>query len=308
MRLLMGITKSRHGTVYYAIKRVPPHLQAAVARVLCNGKTRQAWLKRSLGTKDADEANKRAKAVLIEFDRTLERAKALSDERPLRTTLSAVEIKRMAEYHYAKKLADHDEYLRIAPEEERALRELDPDIAWDEPVPAFGLARNQIADANITIPAVLQEVETVLAQGNIGHITYQIEQVLDAFQINLDHNCAAYRELGLALLRAEVRAIRAIQQRHAGEPIETPPLPAVGATLSPAAETLRGALEGWKRDRNRSPRTLTEYEHAIKRFAELHGDMPVAQIRKSHARQFQEALQNVPIKSLRSGMSLSLLK
>jgi hypothetical protein len=71
MRLLMGITKGRHGT-YYARKKVPPRLQEAVARVLDNGKARQVWLKRSLGTKDGDEANRRSKMVLIEFDRLLD--------------------------------------------------------------------------------------------------------------------------------------------------------------------------------------------------------------------------------------------
>jgi hypothetical protein len=101
MRLLMGISKNRHGT-YYAVKKVPARLEQAVARVLGVDKAKQTWLKRSLGTKDAHEANKRAKAVLIEFDRTLERAEALIAPRPLRTNLSAVEIKRMAERRHRK--------------------------------------------------------------------------------------------------------------------------------------------------------------------------------------------------------------
>ena len=33
MRLLMGISKNRHGT-YYAVKKVPPRLEEAVARIL----------------------------------------------------------------------------------------------------------------------------------------------------------------------------------------------------------------------------------------------------------------------------------
>ena len=56
MRLLMSVSKDRHGT-YYAIKKVPVQLQEAVARVLDNGKARQTWLKRSLGTKDARGAS-----------------------------------------------------------------------------------------------------------------------------------------------------------------------------------------------------------------------------------------------------------
>jgi len=81
MRLLMGISKNRHGT-YYAIKKVPAHLQEAVARVLNNGKPRHVWLKRSLATKGTIEANRRVKAVEIDFDCTLEDAKELLAERP----------------------------------------------------------------------------------------------------------------------------------------------------------------------------------------------------------------------------------
>ncbi|HEX3937039.1 MAG TPA: DUF6538 domain-containing protein [Xanthobacteraceae bacterium] len=133
---MRNVIKDRHGT-YYARKMVPTALQEAVARALGNDKARQVWLKRSLGTKDLETANKRAKAVLIKFDRTLERAEALAAPRPLRTSLSAVEIKRMAEYHYARKLASHDEFMRIGPENERAMRELDPGPDWDWSIPEF---------------------------------------------------------------------------------------------------------------------------------------------------------------------------
>ncbi len=295
MRLLMGVSKNRHGT-YYAVKKVPARLEHAVAQVLGGAKARQSWLKRSLDTKEIETANKRAKAVLIEFDHTLDKAKALLAERPLVTSLSPVLLKRMAEYHYARKLASHDEYLRIGPENERAMRELDPDLDWDWPIPQFGLSQGQIADANVTIKEVLQEAEAALSQGNIAHIEVQIEQVLDAFQTNLDHKCSAYRELGLVLLRAEVRAFRSIQGRQAGEPIETPPLPRPDTTAPATGETLRAALDGWKRQRERPLRTVQDYERAIKLFAELHGDIRVDQIKRGHARRFQEALQDVPRK------------
>ncbi|MGY3546501.1 hypothetical protein ACVWZ4_001893 [Bradyrhizobium sp. USDA 4472] len=54
MRVLMGVIEDRHNT-YYALKTVPAKpmgLRAAVALELKNGKTAQANLKRSLGTKD----------------------------------------------------------------------------------------------------------------------------------------------------------------------------------------------------------------------------------------------------------------
>jgi hypothetical protein len=103
MRWGMGLSKNRHGT-YYAVKKVPAHLQEAVAEVLNNGKPRQVWLKRSLGTKDRSEANRRVKVVQIEFDRTLERAKGVLVERPIRDSLSEAEIKRIVDYHFAAML------------------------------------------------------------------------------------------------------------------------------------------------------------------------------------------------------------
>jgi integrase len=307
MRLLMGISKNRHGT-YYAIKQVPKHLQAAVARVLNNGKARQSWLKRSLGTKDTVQANRLAKPVLIEFDRTLERAKALLVARPIRTGLSPVEIKRMVEYYYANKLVSHDEFVRDASEIEAETRRLEPDAGpWDtDPIPEFGLSGGQQFDFADNMPTIMKEAEAALGKGDILHIEIQLDELLETLQINLDRKSVAYRQLGLEVLRAHVRALRAIQHSFAGEPIEIPPVPALNTT--PAAEpgrtTLPSAFDGWKRARNRSPRTVQEYDYAIKLFGELHGDMPLAAIRKTQARQFRQALQDVPTKPFRTGKML----
>jgi hypothetical protein len=162
MRLMRNVIKDRHGT-YYARKMVPPTLQEAVARVLENDKARQVWLKRSLDTKEIETANKRAKAVLIEFDRTLDAAKALAAERPVVTSLSPVLIKRMAEYHYAAKLRAHDEGLKVAPDEERAFRAEFPDEAWSAPIPEFGWSGGQLGDARDTVPGLLRESPTAYA-------------------------------------------------------------------------------------------------------------------------------------------------
>jgi uncharacterized protein DUF6538/SOS response associated peptidase (SRAP) len=94
MRALMGLIKDRHGT-YYAQQRVPERLQEAVARVLKLDKPRLVFLKRSLGTKATKEANTRAKPVQMEFDRVLQSAEALLSAKPVRKSLSAIEIRRM---------------------------------------------------------------------------------------------------------------------------------------------------------------------------------------------------------------------
>jgi hypothetical protein len=64
---------------------VPKRLEHATAEFLGNGKLRQTFLKRTLGTKDLREANVRAKPILIEFDRILAQAEALTVQRPMLT-------------------------------------------------------------------------------------------------------------------------------------------------------------------------------------------------------------------------------
>jgi hypothetical protein len=150
MRVLMGVVRDRHGT-YYARVKVPDGLQEAVAQVLENGKARQAWLKRSLRTKNLQQANIIAKPVLMEFDRILARAKALLAEKPLRSSLSQSEIDRIAEYHLASTLAFDDEerregtawdslYLDVARQLTEAGVEFAASFPLDAPKPEYGLS------------------------------------------------------------------------------------------------------------------------------------------------------------------------
>jgi hypothetical protein len=109
-RALMGLMKDRHGT-YYARVKVPDRLQEAVARVLDQGKERQSFLKKSLGTKELKAANVRAKPVLAGFDRVFGEAEQLLAARPMRESLSTTEVRRMAEIYYESML-DTDETVR----------------------------------------------------------------------------------------------------------------------------------------------------------------------------------------------------
>ena len=59
MQAWMGTVRNRFG-VYAARKKVPKHLQRAVAKLLGNEKDRQVWLKKSLGAKDLRTAKIRS--------------------------------------------------------------------------------------------------------------------------------------------------------------------------------------------------------------------------------------------------------
>ena len=309
MRALMNVIKDRHGT-YCARRKVPERLQEAVARIVDNGRARQVWLKKSLGTIVLAEANVRAKPVLMEFDRIIARAEEQLKERPVRTSISDVEIKRIADYFYAQELAA-DEELRVDGRGDDPLfatvhRQLtEAGVQFETPYdvksltfePGRGLSSRMMQKTGEDTAYVLAATEDHLARGDIRHIRYEVDDLLETFQINLDRSCEGYRKLARAVQGAFVKALRATLARHEGEPIETPPLPQVGTTTADVTgETLRAAFEGWKRQRERPRRTVDEYERAITLFTELHGDLPIAQIKRAHARQFREALRDVPRK------------
>ena len=260
-------------------------------RVLANGKRRQSWLKRSLGTKSLHEANIRAKPVLMEFDGTIERARELLKEKPTRTTLTQGEIKRMADYHHATVLGNDAAARRRARQVvEKFQGETVP------PLPRYGLSEEEFQRVGRAHKQELKAAQAALARGNIAFVEGEVEELLnDVFHIRLDRASASYRALGMAVLAEHVKAMQALQRRHAGEPIETPPQPEPNSTAAePTGNTLRAAFEGWKRERRPAPRTLMEYERAIVLFTELHGDMAVIAIKKSHARHYREALQQIP--------------
>src|SRR2546421_11986711 len=98
MRAMPGLIKDRHGT-YYVQRRVPERLQEAVARVLNSEKPKQVFLKKSLGTKVLKEANVAATHVLADFNRTLASAEVLLKQRPVISSLTDAQIRRMAEFY-----------------------------------------------------------------------------------------------------------------------------------------------------------------------------------------------------------------
>ena len=245
----------------------------------------------------------RAKPVLMEFDAILARAGETLKQQPLRASLAPAEIARMAEYHYAWTLANHDYGLQHGPSMEAETREFNRQFAeedgqelleWNEPIPKYGMSGGQMADLKDFLAFAIPEAESALARGDITHVDWQIEYALDTFQINLDRKSTAYRQLGLAILREHVRALRAIKQRSQGEPIETPTVSVPHAGMVAEGETIRAAFEGWKKARNPSVGVTAEYERATRLFVELHGDLPVVQIKRNHARMFREALQKIP--------------
>jgi integrase len=309
MRISMGIVRNQHG-VFHLRKKVPKKLEEAVAVVTGSSKPRVAWLKKTLGTKDVKAAKVRSVPLLMEFDRILAQAEAVNAERPLRTSLSEKEIERIAEYHFANVLAEDEQMRRDGsgsePVFQSVARQLaDAGVEFTTPfhvgaVPEYGLSEREMHKMAETLEVSIALAEHALARGDISTVREQMEELLFVFRLNLDPKSAVYRKLGMAVLRKDVEALRAIERRQKGEPIETPKLPIVNADQVSAGETIRAALEGWKKSKNPGPYALREFTYAIKRFTELHGDMPVQAITRKTVREFREALQQLPLRRVGS--------
>jgi len=309
MRALMGLIKDRHGT-WCAQQKVPSRLQVAVARVLGNGKPKQVYLKRSLGTKDLRDANIRAKPVLAGFDRIIRDAGAIAEQPSVkpqaRSSLNETEIRLMADYVYATTLA-WDERWRVGGREElkrteaelRELlkkegRELGAVAHPYHTLPPHGWSIAQLADSREQLEDALRTMRDELALGNVSAVEDHVLEALDAFGIDLAQDSVSRPLLGIAILRAYVRALQAIGQRNDGDPVETPKVHIAAQAAREAGGTLRNAAAGWERQRARPPRTVHEFRRSIEMFIELHGDLRVAHVKRSHVRDFREALQDVP--------------
>jgi integrase len=306
MRAMRDLIKDRHGT-YYAQRKVPERLQREVAAVLNHATGRKPFLKKSLGTKVLSQANITAKPVLMEFDRIIRAAEALKDARPvIRASLSSAEIDRMAEYVYAKAL-EWDERIRVGGRDElkrmeielrkelkKEGREPEPPFYRYEDLPPHGLSIEQLNNDREQLKDDLRAMQDALALGDISAVDDHTLEALYVFGINLDPTSLSRPHLGIAVMRAYVRALQAIEKRHRGEPVETPKFTWAVTSSPETGGTLRDAFGGWQKERARPSGTVHEYKRAIEMFIQLHGDLPVAEIKRSHAREFREALKQVP--------------
>jgi hypothetical protein len=271
----MGIITDRHGT-YYVQKRVPEHLQEEVARVLDADETRRVFLKKSLGTKSLKEAKAAAPLVVADFNRIIGQAEALQKEQPVVTALTDTQIKRMAESYYATMLADDEEERREGtgsePVFQRMAKQLDAaGVEYETPfaigaLPEAGLSDREIIKREHLLALHLPMASAALARGDITVIREQLDELLYAFQVNLDRKSASYRKLGMAVLTVHVKGLKDIERRDAGVPVETPQAvyPLKGAQVSHEGRTLRDALEGWKKERARPNETVHGYTRAVR--------------------------------------------
>ena len=139
-----------------------------------------SWLKKSLRTKDAREANIKAKPVLMAFDSVLARAAGLLLNTPTRTHLSEREIERMAQYQFASMLEEDEEVRREGTGSEELFQSIGgqlqeaglaspPQFALNAK-PAYGLSDREMLKIREGVEGPLAKSKGVLAWGDISFV------------------------------------------------------------------------------------------------------------------------------------------
>lgn len=142
--------------------------------------------------------------------------------------------------------------------------------------------------------------KAALARGRTAIVDDEVEDLLDREGIALDRKSEAYRRLSFAVLKASVRATEMMLKRHQGDPVDTPPAPGrflvPGIPLESEADGNRLSVvyEKWKLERRPPPKTASDFYAFVRRFIELHGDLPVTAITKRHIVAFKDAMLRFP--------------
>jgi integrase len=168
-------------------------------------------------------------------------------------------------------------------------------LGEDEEQRLEGLSDREYERMQETFDMVIPKLRFELARGMVDEGTaWEFDDFLKSYGFNIPTSSADYRRVHMAMLRAWVRAIEQEQQRHKGDPIETPKAPEIGPRrlLGDGSDPtkLSGAFDGWRRERKPSDRVWVEWSLALRRFVEVNGDVNVARLDRAHIRKFKDKL------------------
>lgn len=104
----------------------------------------------------------------------------------------------------------------------------------------------------------------------------------------------AWRELRLAFIAMERRVWDTVKARLNGEIIPTPNAARVAESVTVSQAVVRWERGTGKGGKAPSPSAISEAKKGAKQFVELHGDLSISGVTRSHARELRDALVAVP--------------
>lgn len=254
---------------------VPPELR----EVIPGGRSGQKWI--ALGTADRSEAVRRARLKSVEFDRELDAARRLLKGRA--DDLSVTEAERLASI-WLSWVLEEDEEGRRAGISERELRK-----------------KAEAADILAAGGGV------ALARGDQGLMAFEMEEVLQAQGMSIRPGTEAWGRLSYAMLKAQKRYAKALQERSAGEVVDTPALPSAAST--PRSCTVEELITAYLADptRSRTAGTLKTYQTVFRAMRELLGpDTPVDSVHRVDCERIRNVVMRLPRNATQRFPKLSL--
>lgn len=185
-----------------------------------------------------------------------------------------------------------DDRRRLQTQEERS--------QWPDLVPLAGAkAQHMEEDHFLAYGDALEDLERdyrlALARRDPRIVEPELRAKLKELGLPGEPEAQWYREAGLAVLRAHAKAYGLKLQRQRGDDVPTPELPQRqrGPKLSEAYALWKAGSPA-RGSKKPSERTLLEASYAVRRFTELHGDLPLGEITREQARAFRDALARTP--------------
>ncbi len=243
-------------------------------------------LVRSLRSSDARTAERAALPLIEEAHRLVDICRKALQEGPP-TALAPGVIDRLARKREAE-LLEADEALRL-----RGLGldvrsgSVEPDSGFtDDDYQLYRRAIDHLDDMSRNEAARLRGGEA---------LQMTLNRAVEESGIVLHPEDPAWRQLEVAFIKSQRRAIDGIKARLHGDIVAAPAAPAAGETAGSLSDALRRWQQGGGRAARRpSADSAGEAERAVQRFIELHGDLPLTEITKAHARLFRDALAKLP--------------
>ena len=255
------------GSTYHFRAKVPADLRGSLEQ--------KHEVVRSLRTKDKREAERLARIESVKLDAEWQR---LRDESGIvRTEITDDEIQRLVALTVAVRMGA-DEIGRVAGISEEAFKERERTLERAEEIGRKAVARGDFSGE----PAGVQRSISDIAGDWLAYYGFK-----------LPRDSEGYRKFTYEFAKASLEATGALKRRQLGDPVVTPvapPFPHGGLTGATQGDSVETLLQYWKDQAPRKPKTAHEFTTAVRRFTELHGKMPAAQIQKRHVVAFKDKL------------------
>ncbi len=233
----------------------------------------------SLKTSDQRTALERLRLESVKLDQEFAEKRRQRDAKPLER-LSVIEIERITAlwFHECLKDDEQERFRGISDEQYDTLDEV------------FTIAESDAREA--------------LAACDLKAIANDLNYLLESIGMKLDPSSEAYEQLSFALLKTKIKVLQALEQRHAGNYIDTPPAPflahnptVLDSSTCKDNPTITQIHAMWGEEHKAAggpEKTVKDFGVYVRRFVELHGDLPVSQITKTHIRDYKDAMLHYP--------------